>query len=239
MPDLATLCETVCRANMEMATTGLVMGTFGNLSAADRGLGVFAIKPSGVPYAALTPDHIVVLSLDTGEVVSGSFKPSSDTPTHLELYRAFTCNAIVLAPSEFATLFAQARTSIRCMGTTHADHFHGDIPVTRPLTQAEVEQDYEKSTGLVIVETFRKAGIVPEQVPAVLVANRAPLTWGADVSAALDNARVLEFVARLEWRSRLMTPDAARPDGFLIDKHYSRQLGLQASRASLNRFESS
>ncbi len=219
------LRETVCRANLELAASGLVIGTFGNVSVVDRGAGVFAIKPSGVAYATLTPEHIVVLSLDTGEVVEGQLKPSSDTPTHLELYRAFTCGTIVHTHSEFATLFAQVRSSVRCMGTTHADHFHGDIPVTRPLTQAEVEQDYEKHTGLVIVETFRRSGIVPEQVPAVLVANHAPFTWGADVASAIDNARVLEFVARLEWRSRLIDAEAPRPEGFLIDRHYSRKHG--------------
>jgi L-ribulose-5-phosphate 4-epimerase len=223
------LRETVCRANVELAASGLVIGTFGNLSAVDRGAGVFAIKPSGVAYAALTPEHIVVLSLDTGAVVDGKLKPSSDTPTHRELYRAFTCGAIVHTHSEFATLFAQARLGLRCMGTTHADHFHGDIPVTRPLTQAEVEQDYEKNTGLVIVETFRSRGIVPEQVPAVLVANHAPFAWGADPSAAMDNAKVLEFVARVEWRTHLVAPDAARPDGFLIDKHYLRKHGKKAT----------
>lgn len=223
------LRETVCRANVELAASGLVIGTFGNLSAVDRGAGVFAIKPSGVAYTALTPDHIVVLSLDTGKVVDGKLKPSSDTPTHHELYRAFTCGAIVHTHSEFATLFAQARLGVRCMGTTHADHFHGDIPVTRPLTQAEVEQDYEKNTGLVIVETFRSRGIVPEQVPAVLVAHHAPFAWGADPSAAIDNATVLEFVARLEWRTHLVAPDAARPEGFLIDRHYLRKHGKKAT----------
>lgn len=223
------LRETVCRANVELAASGLVIGTFGNLSAVDRGAGVFAIKPSGVAYGALTPEHIVVLSLDTGAVVDGKLKPSSDTPTHRELYRAFTCGAIVHTHSEFATLFAQARMGVRCMGTTHADHFHGDIPVTRPMTQAEVDQDYERNTGLVIVETFRSRGIVPEQVPAVLVANHAPFAWGADPVAAMDNAKVLEFVARLEWRTHLVAPDAARPEGFLIDKHYLRKHGKKAT----------
>ena len=219
------LRETVCRANVDLLASGLVIGTFGNLSAVDRGAGVFAIKPSGVPYASLTPDHIVVLSLDTGDVVEGRFKPSSDTPTHRELYRAFTCGAVVHTHSEFATLFAQSRIGVRCMGTTHADHFNGDIPVTRPMTQAEVEQDYEKNTGLLIIETFRKAGIVPEQVPAVLVANHAPFSWGADVASAIANAKALEFVARLEWRTRLMALDVVRPEGFLIDKHYMRKHG--------------
>ena len=138
MTRVDALCELVCRANLDLANSGLVTGTFGNLSALDRADRVFAIKPSGVPYAQLTPDHIVVISLETGNVVGGHLRPSSDTPTHLELYRAFSCGAIVHTHSEYATMFAQARRAIRCMGTTHADYFRGDVPVTRPLTQAEV-----------------------------------------------------------------------------------------------------
>ena len=148
------LRERACRANLELASTGLVMGTFGNLSIVDRDAGVFAIKPSGVPYHELKPDKIVLVSLKDGKPVDSKWKPSSDTPTHFELYRAFHCGAIVHTHSEFATMFAQARMPIRCMGTTHADHFHGDVPVTRPMTKKEVENDYEANTGKVIVETF-------------------------------------------------------------------------------------
>lgn len=222
------LRETVCRANIELADTGLVMGTFGNLSAVDRAAGVFAIKPSGVPYAELTPDRIVIVSLATGAVVDGALRPSSDTPTHLELYRAFSCGAIVHTHSEYATMFAQTRTPIRCMGTTHADHFRGDIPVTRSLTQAEVETDYEANTGLVIVETFAPHKVSADEVPAVLVANHAPFTWGRDASHAIENAQVLEFVARMGWRGRLLAPNAPRPDAFLVDKHYLRKHGKSA-----------
>ena len=214
-------------ANMELASSGLVMGTFGNLSAVDRAAGVLAIKPSGVPYDALTPDHMVIVSLDTGEVVDGSLRPSSDTPTHLELYRAFDCGAIVHTHSEYATLFAQARLPIRCMGTTHADYFRGDIPVTRPMRRDEVEQQYEKNTGLVIVETFRN-GVSPQDVQAVLVANHGPFAWGADASRAIEHARVLEYLARLEWRVRTMAPDAEPPASFLVDKHYLRKHGPKA-----------
>ena len=220
------LREIACRANLELAATGLVMGTFGNLSVADRAAGVFAIKPSGVPYAELTPEKIVLVSIDTG-APAGDYRPSSDTPTHLELYRAFNCGAIVHTHSEFATMFAQARTPIRCMGTTHADHFHGDIPVTRALTKAEVEGDYEKNTGLVIVETFKR-GPSAEEVPGVLVANHAPFTWGIDAAHAIDNARVLEFVARMDWHARVLDPKAPRPDPFLIDKHFFRKHGSKA-----------
>jgi L-ribulose-5-phosphate 4-epimerase len=194
----------------------------------DRAAGVFAIKPSGVPYAQLTPDKIVLVSLENGRVVEGQLRPSSDTPTHLEIYRAFTCGAIVHTHSEYATMFAQARTAIGCMGTTHADYFRGDIPVTRPMTEAEIETDYEKNTGLVIVETFQTLVLSPEHVPAVLVANHAPFTWGRDAAHALELARVLELVARIDWRARVMAPDAPRPDQFLIDKHYFRKHGSRA-----------
>lgn len=221
------LRDTACRANLELAQSGLVIGTFGNLSIVDRQAGVFAIKPSGVPYADLTPDKIVLVSLDTGRA-EGALRPSSDTPTHLELYRAFECGAIVHTHSEFATMFAQARTPIGCMGTTHADYFRGDIPVTRAMTQAEVDGDYEANTGKVIVEAFRAAAMSPDEIPAVLVANHAPFTWGPDAARAIDNARVLEFVARMDWQARLMAPDAPRPDQFLIDKHYLRKHGSSA-----------
>lgn len=225
---MSTLKEIVCRANLDLAETGLVVETFGNLSVLDRAAGIFAIKPSGVPYAQLTPDKIVLVSLETGTVVEGALRPSSDTPTHLELYRAFTCGSIVHTHSEYATMFAQARTPIGCMGTTHADYFRGDIPVTRPLTEIEISEAYEKNTGLVIAETFKTQAISPEEVPAVLVANHAPFTWGRDAGHAIELARVLELVARLDWRARIMAPDAPRPDQFLIDKHYFRKHGNTA-----------
>ena len=222
------LREDVFRANMQLAESGLVTGTFGNLSAIDRGLGVFAIKPSGVPYERLSPDRIVPVSLESGEPIDGDLRPSSDTPTHLELYRAFGCNAVVHTHSEFATAFAQARTPIRCMGTTHADYFHGDVPVTREMRPDEVENAYEKNTGLVIIETFTQLGISPDEMPAVLVANHAPFAWGPDTGAAIENARMLEYAARLEWRGRMIAPEAPRPASFLIDKHYRRKHGPKA-----------
>lgn len=222
------LKERCCRANLELASTGLVVGTFGNLSIADRDAGVMAIKPSGVPYHELRADKIVLVSLDTGRPAGDKWTPSSDTPTHLEIYRAFTCNAIVHTHSEFATMFAQARKPICCMGTTHADYFHGDVPVTRSLTRAEVERDYEANTGRVIVETFKNGSLSPEEIPAVLVANHAPFTWGPDASRAIELAEILEFLARMEWRARTMAPDAAKPDQFLLDKHYLRKHGAGA-----------
>jgi L-ribulose-5-phosphate 4-epimerase len=227
-PSVTALQDIVYRANMDLAASGLVMGTFGNLSAVDREAGVLVIKPSGVPYDALTPAHMVPVSLTTGEVTGSTLRPSSDTPTHLELYRAFDCGAVVHTHSEFATMFAQARTPIRCMGTTHADYFRGDIPVTRPLRADEVEHGYERNTGLVIIEAFRDKTLDAREVPAVLVANHGPFTWGTDAWKAIEHARVLEYLARLEWHGRLLAPDAPRPDPYLIDKHYLRKHGPRA-----------
>lgn len=225
----ADLRDTVFRASRQLADTGLVLGTFGNVSAVDRAAGIVVIKPSGVAYDALTPAHMVPVSLDTGAVLAGDLRPSSDTPTHLELYRAFpACGAIVHTHSEYATVFAQARQPVRCMGTTHADYFRGDVPVTRTLSEAEVEHDYEKNTGLVIVEAFEGLGLSPSEVPAVLVANHGPFTWGADVFQAIEHAELLEFIARIEWRARSLNPDAPRPCGYLIDKHHSRKHGPTA-----------
>jgi len=225
----STLHETVYRANLALAESGLVMGTFGNVSAVDRRAGLMIIKPSGVPYAEMTADHMVSVSLATGQAVDGTLRPSSDTPTHLALYTAFdTCGGIVHTHSEFATVFAQARQPVRCMGTTHADYFHGDVPVTRPLTTEETQEDYERNTGLVIVETFRNAGLSPEEMPAVLVANHGPFTWGADPFDAIEHARVLEYVARVEWRARVLAPDAFRPASCLVEKHYQRKHGPKA-----------
>lgn len=222
------LRELVYRANMDLASSGLVMGTFGNVSGIDRAAGVFAIKPSGVPYRDLRPKHIVPISLETGEVVDSTLRPSSDTPTHLELYRAFACGGIAHTHSEFATALAQARLPIRCLGTTHADYFCEDVPVTRPMRQEEVEQEYEKNTGLVIVETFQREGLDPMTIPGVLVANHGPFAWGIDALDAVEHARVLEYIARLEWRILSAAPEATRPDSFLIEKHYQRKHGAQA-----------
>jgi L-ribulose-5-phosphate 4-epimerase len=224
----ADLRDIVFRANQQLARTGLVMGTFGNVSAVDRRAGVLVIKPSGIPYEALTPAHMVAVALDTGAVVDGDLRPSSDTPTHLELYRAFDCGGIVHTHSEYATVFAQANSPIRCMGTTHADYFRGDVPVTRAMRQDEVDGDYERNTGLVIVETFQHGGLSAAETPAVLVANHGPFTWGADPFKAIEHAEVLEYIARVEWRVRTMAPDAARPADCLIDRHFRRKHGPTA-----------
>jgi L-ribulose-5-phosphate 4-epimerase len=224
----AELRDVAHRANQALVEAGLVFGTFGNVSAVDRSAGIFVIKPSGVPYGELTAEHLVAVSLDTGQVVDGELRPSSDTPTHLELYRAFSCGGIAHTHSEYATSFAQGRRPIPCMGTTHADYFHGDIPVTRPLTRDEVDEDYERNTGRVIVETFRDRGLSSEEVPAVLVANHGPFTWGADAQAAVEHARMLEYLARMEVARLALAPDAPPPERFLIDKHYRRKHGTEA-----------
>jgi L-ribulose-5-phosphate 4-epimerase len=224
------LREEVFRANRELARSGLVMGTFGNVSGVDRAAGLLAIKPSGVPYDELKPDDIVPVSLSTGEVVDSDLRPSSDTPTHLELYRAFpSCGWIVHTHSESATALAQAGLPVRCLGTTHADHFRGDVPVTRALRKAEVAGDYERNTGLVIVETFRKKRLSPEETAAVLVRSHGPFTWGKDAAAAVDNARVLEYVARMEILVRATgARGVERPAAFLVDRHFLRKHGKGA-----------
>jgi len=223
-----TLRETVHQANLRLARSGLATGTFGNVSAVDRTAGLFLIKPSGIPYAQLTAEQLVVVSLETGLAIGGDLRPSSDAPTHLELYRAFGCGAVVHTHSAYATTLAQARLPLRCMGTTHADYFRGDVPVTRPLTREEVEGTYEINTGLVIVETFRSQGLSPEEVPGVLVANHGPFVWGETADAAVEHAEVLEDLAAIEFRVRLVAPEAPRPDDFLIDRHYRRKHGPTA-----------
>ncbi len=222
------LREKVLKANLDLVAAGLVMGTFGNVSGVDREAGLFVIKPSGVPYDELTAASMVPVSLETGEVLEGTMRPSSDTPTHLELYRAFPCGGIVHTHSEFATTLAQARAPIRCMGTTHADYFHGDVPVTREMTQEEVDGPYEKNTGLVIIEAFRSGGIEPMEVPGVLVANHGPFTWGEDAADAVNRATVLEYVARMECTVRSVAPDAPRPAKYLVDRHFLRKHGKDA-----------
>jgi L-ribulose-5-phosphate 4-epimerase len=223
------LRDVTFRANKKLAETGLVLGTFGNVSAVDRKAGVFMIKPSGVPYGKLTAKDMVPVSLHTGRAIGRTLRPSSDTPTHLALYLAFpSIGGIVHTHSEYATAFAQARQPVRCMGTTHADYFRGDVPVTRAMTEAEVTRDYEMNTGGVIVETFTAGRLSPDDVPAVLVANHGPFTWGADPFEAIERAEVLEYLARVEWRARSLNPGAPRPDEFLVEKHHSRKHGPSA-----------
>lgn len=219
------LRKRVYDANMKLAASGLVMGTFGNVSGVDRAAGLLAIKPSGVPYDQLTPGHMVPVSLDTGEVVEGDLRPSSDTATHLELYRAFPCGGVAHTHSEHATALAQACLPVRCMGTTHSDYFRGDVPVTRSLTEDEVRGEYERNTGRVIVETFASAGRSPEEITAVLVAHHGPFTWGVDAMQAVERSEVLEFLARMECLVLGVAPDARRPADHLVNRHFDRKHG--------------
>jgi len=223
------LRDAVYKANMELAGSGLVSGTFGNVSGVDRVAGIFLIKPSGVPYPELKPAHLVAVSLETGEIVGGRLRPSSDTPTHLELYRAFPgCGGIVQTHSEHASALAQAGLPVRCLGTTHADHFRGDVPVTRALTRREVEGDYERNTGRVIVELFRKRRLSAVEMPAVLVRQHGPFAWGRDAAAAVENARALEVVAKMEILVRATGARVTPPARFLVDKHFLRKHGGRA-----------
>ena len=223
------LRENVCRANLDLVARGLVMETFGNVSGIDRASGVFVIKASGVPYDQLTAEHMVPVSLSTGLPLETRFRPSSDTATHLELYRAFpTCGGVAHTHSEFATAFAQARMGIACMGTTHADYFFGNIPVTRPMTRDEVESDYERNTGRVIVETFATLGLSGASVTAALVANHGPFAWGDDAEHAVERAAVLEYLARMTATQRAIAPNAPAPADYLINKHFSRKHGKNA-----------
>ena len=225
---LPELRASVCQANLELAASGLVTGTFGNVSGIDREAKMFAIKPSGVPYDELTPENMVLVSLESGLPVEGTLRPSSDTPTHLELYCAFPCSGIAHTHSECATTLAQARLPLRCMGTTHADYFRGDVPVTREMTAEEVGSAYERNTGLVIVETFSRGEISPEEVSAVLVANHGPFTWGRDAHEAVERSSMLELLARMECAVRTLAPGAAPPARYLIDRHFLRKHGGDA-----------
>ncbi|MEX2090279.1 MAG: L-ribulose-5-phosphate 4-epimerase AraD, partial [Bacteroidota bacterium] len=193
---LEQLKERVCEANLRLVREGLVLLTWGNVSAIDREEGLIVIKPSGVPYDEMTPETMVVVSLDSGKVVAGTLNPSSDTPTHRELYRAFPAiGGISHSHSLYATVWAQAKREIPPYGTTHADHFFGTIPCTRDLRNAEIASDYELNTGKVIVERYRK--LDPLSVPGVLVAGHGPFAWGDTVEHAVENAIVLERVARM------------------------------------------
>jgi L-ribulose-5-phosphate 4-epimerase len=224
---LESLKKAVCQANLDLVREGLVVQTFGNASGLDRAHGMMVIKPSGVSYSVLKPAHMVVVSLTSGQVVQGKLKPSSDADTHLELYRAFAgVGGIVHTHSLHATAWAQTGQCIPAFGTTHADHFHGEVPCTRPLTPAEIKTDYEANTGRVIVERFK--GLEPLHHPAVLVAQHGPFTWGRDVAEAVHNAVALEFVARLAGETLRLRPGATAMSDELRDKHFFRKHGPSA-----------
>ena len=226
---LSTLREQVCQANLDLVAGGLVTLAFGNASGVDRDAGVFAIKPSGVPYSTLTPADIVIVALDDGRVVEGSLRPSSDTPTHLELYRQFEAiGGVVHTHSSFASAWAQAHRPIPCLGTTHADHFGAAVPVTRALSTPEIEGEYEHETGVVIVETIRALGIDPLHVPAALVDAHGPFTWGRDAADAVTNAIALEAVAAMAHRTLAIDANVARIGEPLRRRHFERKHGPDA-----------
>jgi L-ribulose-5-phosphate 4-epimerase len=223
---LKTLREEVLESNLELVRRGLVLYTFGNVSGIDRSEALVAIKPSGVPYEELKPEHIVISDL-TGKIVDGTLRPSSDLPTHLELYRNFpTIGGVAHTHSEFATAWAQAETPIPCFGTTHADSFHGPIPVTERLTPAEIEGDYELETGTAICRTFAK--IDPNAIPAVLVAGHAPFCWGPTSAEAAHNAVILEYVARMASHTLTINAESRPLARELHDKHFLRKHGRNA-----------
>jgi L-ribulose-5-phosphate 4-epimerase len=222
----AELRERVCEVNRGLVEAGLVVLSFGNASGIDRGAGIVAIKPSGADYATLRPEGIVVVALEDGRVVDGAGRPSSDTPTHLFLYRNFPdAGGVVHTHSAHAAAWAQAQREIPCLGTTHADHFRGPVPVTRPLTSDEIAGDYELNTGRVIVERFSSGGIDPAEVPACLDASHGPFTWGVTPEEALVNAVVLEQVARMALDTLAIRPDTGPIPEALLDRHFRRKHG--------------
>jgi L-ribulose-5-phosphate 4-epimerase len=223
---LEDLKRAVCRANLALVEHGLVQLTFGNVSGIDPSRRYVVIKPSGVPYADLQPDHMPIVDL-SGKVIEGELRPSTDTPTHLALYRHFDrIGGITHVHSRYATMFAQARREIACLGTTHADHFHGPVPVTRPLSEGEVEHAYEANTARVIVERF--ANLDPSAVPAVLVAGHGPFTWGPNVTDALETAVALELVAAMACGTYAIDAGAPELERHVLDKHYERKHGRDA-----------
>jgi L-ribulose-5-phosphate 4-epimerase len=220
---LQSLREEVLDANLELVRRGLVLYTFGNASGISRPDGLVAIKPSGVPYDELAPEHIVITKLD-GEIVEGDLRPSSDLATHLEIYNNFPdTGGVAHTHSEFATSWAQGQRPIPCLGTTHADYFHGEIPVTKCLTPDEIAGDYEKNTGIVICRRFQN--LDPNSVPAVLVAGHGPFCWGPTATAAAHNAVILESIARMAYYTVTLAGDVQPIASELGDKHFFRKHG--------------
>ncbi len=223
---LEELKKEVCAANLLLPKHGLVTFTWGNVSGIDRERGLVVIKPSGLPYEGMTPEDMVVVNLD-GKIAEGKWKPSSDTATHLELYKAFPdCGGIVHTHSRWATTFAQAGREIPAMGTTHADYFYGPIPCTRPMTDEEIRGEYEKETGRVIIETF--SGRDPSAVPGVLVFSHGPFAWGTDPMNAVHNAVVMEEVAFMDWHAMVLNGALGPMQQALLDRHYLRKHGRNA-----------
>lgn len=225
---LEELKKRVCGANLELVRRGVVIYTWGNVSGIDREKGLVVIKPSGVDYDGMKPEDMIVVDLITGETVEGRYKPSSDTPTHLELYRAFpSIGGITHTHSINAVAFAQAGMDIPALGTTHADYFYGDIPCTRELTKEEVEEGYEKNTGKVIIECFKDRDIDPKAVPGVVVKNHGPFSWGKDAATSVYHAVVMDVVAEMNLKTLLLNPQASIAQ-YVLDKHYMRKHGPNA-----------
>ncbi len=223
---LSSLKDQVWNANLDLVKLNLVTMTWGNVSGIDRDKGFVAIKPSGVSYKNMKPSDIVIVDLE-GKVVEGTLNPSSDTPTHLELYKAFhKISAVTHTHSEYATVFAQANMEIPCLGTTHADHFNGSIPLTRFISPEEVEENYEKNTGKVIIERF--AGLDPLEMPAVLVPGHGVFTWGRSPDEAVKNSLALEKVAKMAWATLKLSSKSVRLPEYILRKHYQRKHGSKA-----------
>jgi len=225
MADLQELKEAVCAANLELVKRGLVILTWGNVSGVDRDAGVMVIKPSGIDYDSMTPDRMVVVRLEDGKTVGGKLNPSSDTPTHLQLYREFPLiGGICHTHSTYATAFAQALTPLPALGTTHADAFYGAVPVTRPLRPEEINVDYEKNTGRVIAELWHHAPDRVLDIPAVLVSGHGPFTWGKTAAASVEIAQILEETAKMALATLTLNPNV-KFDPHLLDKHFLRKHG--------------
>ncbi len=223
---LESLRKEVLEANLQLVRRGLVLYTFGNVSGIDRDRGLVAIKPSGVPYEEMTCEHIVISDLQ-GKIVDGDLRPSSDLPTHLELYKAFSnIGGVAHTHSEYATSWAQAETPIPCLGTTHADYFHGPVPVTQPLSASQIQGDYELETGVAICRVFQK--LDPDAIPAVLVAGHAPFCWGKNAAEAAHNAVILEYIARMASHTLLINGQVQPLARELHDKHFLRKHGVHA-----------
>ena len=223
---LEELKEKVCKANLDLVRHGVVLFTWGNVSAIDKETGYVIIKPSGVDYAVMKPQHMVVVNID-GKVIEGELNPSTDLPTHLELYKAYTgIGGVVHTHSSAATSWAQAGRGIPCYGTTHADYFYGEIPCTRDLTADEVNTEYEKNTGVVIVETMADRDALA--MPGALVKNHGVFAWGTDADNAVHNAVIIEYVAKMAAETERLNPEAAPAPQYLLDKHYLRKHGKNA-----------
>ncbi len=232
---LLELKEKVWKANLDLVKYRLVTHTFGNVSGMDRSQGLVAIKPSGMAYEELMPDDMVVVDLE-GKIIDGRLRPSSDTPSHLELYKAFTgIGGITHTHSEYATMFAQANREIPCLGTTHADHFHGPVPITRMITEKEIEEGYEKNTGKLVVERFKD--IDPTEMPGVLVVGHGVFTWGESPDEAVINAMLLESVARMAWGTLVLNPGCEEIPDCLLEKHFRRKHGPNAYYGQKSRGE--